>query len=96
MHSNDTQIGKDLCPDGFEIIKKTRESEQNNVVIKQKGGGVAVVCRQSFFNAKLKKDCESVEYMIVSIDIRTKPFYLVVIYRPPALSKSLFLGEFDH
>ena len=54
LHSNDTQIGKDLFPYGFEIIKKSRESEQNNVVIKKRGGGVAVVCRQSF-NAKLIK-----------------------------------------
>ena len=96
LHSNDTQVSNDLCPDGFEIIQKSRDSKQNNFVIKQRGGGVAVVCRQSF-NAKLiksKKDYESFEYMIVSIDIRTKPFHLVAIYRPPSLSKSLFLDEF--
>ena len=54
LHSNDTQVSNDLCPDGFEIIQKSRDSKQNNFVIKQRGGGVAVVCRQSF-NAKLIK-----------------------------------------
>ena len=91
LSEDDTQICNSICPEGFEIFQKSRTSDR-------KGGGVAVILKQSF-KAKVtssNNEYVSFEHMIISMKIGGKDTDLAVLYRPPHLSKKLFLEEFEH
>ena len=79
------------APDGFDFFQKSR-------VFDRRGGGVAVILKQSL-KAKAtssKNEYESFEHMIISIKIAEKDTDLAVIYRPPHLSNKLFLEDLEH
>ena len=60
------------------------------------GGGVGIFLGKMFSNTKLKSSEKfgSFEYMVVTTRLGGVHMQLVVVYRPPSLSKRLFLDEF--
>ena len=95
LTENDTQICNSICPDGFEIFQKSRNS--SGAPNQKRGGGVAVVLRNSL-GAKIVKtnrDFESFEHLTLALKIHDNNVNMAVLYRPPSSSKSLFLNEFS-
>ena len=82
-----------LCGDDFELVSKDRKGKS--------GGGVAVVCRLNelaFKEIQTATTCCSFEFLCGRLIWKTKtqPNTLVLLlYRPPALSKSLFIEELE-
>ena len=81
-------ILRDVCPAGYSAIHCPRASGR--------GGGIALLFRDSIrvngLNVEFKP--ASFEYLPASLSVNGNTIFLVVIYRSPSLSPSLFLTEF--
>ena len=76
----------ELTPSGYTLLHTPREQGR--------GGGVAVVLKSSIVTKKEKTNFNSFESMEVMCKTNPSCIRLIVIYRPPSLSKAEFLGEF--
>jgi hypothetical protein len=79
---------RDVCPAGYSAIHCPRASGR--------GGGIALLFRDSIRVNGLNVDFKpaSFEYLPASLSVNGNTICLVVIYRSPSLSPSLFLTEF--
>jgi exonuclease III len=94
LEEQDTQICSLLCPEGHDILTKSRS--ENGLQCKKRGGGIAFICKKSFDPKLCKsiKEYESFEYTKLMMKIRSKQITVIIVYRSPSLSKSQFIKDF--
>ena len=78
-----------LTPMGYKFDQVPRPGTEH-------GGGVGIICRQSFILEQLPAHkIQSFEYMCFQLKSRTAHFLICIVYRPPSTSPSLFCEEFS-
>lgn len=78
-----------ICPPGYSGLHESRSIK--------KGGGVAVIFRSSLAIQRVFDipACDSFEFLNLSIMYRPRRVRLLVVYRPPASSATVFMSEFQ-
>ena len=86
--NTDTVVCGNLTPQGYALVHTPR--------VNQRGGGVAIVCKNSFQVTKQTVTTyESFEHMEVLLQTGCDCVRLCVVYRPTSLSKPQFLEDFS-
>lgn len=83
-------VWNELLPEGYRFFNQSR--------VGTRGGGVGIVFSKSVTTSQPLQlgSFSSFEYIAVKMCINTdEPFILLVIYRPPKTSLSIFLSQFD-